>query len=60
MKFMGLSTTLAATIGLGATGGRKLDEYLKLEKPLGTAVGALLGLTIGMWTVLKNLNKEEK
>lgn len=52
---MGLGTTLAASIGLGAIGGRKLDEYFDLEKPLGTACGALLGLGTGMWIVLKSL-----
>jgi Na+/alanine symporter len=34
MRFAGLGTTLAASIGLGAIGGRKLDEYFALEKPL--------------------------
>ena len=40
---MGIGTTLAAAIGLGAIGGRKLDGMVGLEKPLGTAFGALLG-----------------
>lgn len=52
---MGLGTTLAASIGLGAIGGRKFDEYLDFEKPLGTACGALLGLGTGMWIVIKSL-----
>ena len=55
MRFTGLGTTLAASIGLGAIGGRKLDEYFALEKPLITATGALLGLAVGMWSVLRNL-----
>jgi F0F1-type ATP synthase assembly protein I len=55
MRFAGLGTTLAASIGLGAIGGRKLDEYFALEKPLITAAGALLGLAIGMWSVLRNI-----
>lgn len=52
---MGLGTTLAVTIGLGAFGGRKLDNYWGLEKPLCTAFGSILGLAIGMWSVIKNL-----
>ena len=55
VRFAGLGTTLAATIGLGAFGGREIDDYYQLEKPLGTAVGALLGLAIGMWSVLRNI-----
>ena len=55
MRFAGLGTTLAASIGLGAIGGRKLDEYFALEKPLITAAGALLGLGVGMWSVLRNI-----
>lgn len=54
---MGLGTTLAASIGIGAIGGRKLDEYFDLKKPLGTAFGALLGLGTGMWIVIKSLKQ---
>jgi len=56
-KFLGLGTTLAATIGLGAIGGQELDKRLSLDKPLGTAAGALLGLALGMWTVVRSLKK---
>ena len=55
---MGLGTTLAATIGLGAIGGRRFDEEFQLEKPLGTAVGALLGLAVGLWTVVRSLRSK--
>ena len=55
LKFMGLGTTLAASIGLGAIGGRKFDDHFGLEKPFATACGALLGLGAGMWIVVKNL-----
>jgi len=55
MRFAGLGTTLAAAIGLGAFGGRQIDDYFQLEKPLGTAAGALLGLALGMWSVLRNI-----
>jgi len=52
---MGLGTTLAASIGLGAIGGKKFDEEFQLEKPLGTALGALFGLAVGLLTVVRNL-----
>ena len=52
---MGLGTTLAAAIGLGAFGGRELDEYRGGEKPLFTALGSLLGLGAGLWTVVRGL-----
>ena len=57
---MGLGATHAAAIGIGAMGGRKVDGYLSLEKPLGTACGALLGLATGLWTVIKNINNKDK
>ena len=56
-RFLGLGTTLAAAIGLGAIAGQKLDEHFELQKPLATALGALLGLAIGMWTVVRSLKK---
>ena len=55
MRFAGLGSTLAAAIGLGAFGGRQIDDYLQLNKPLGTAAGALFGLALGMWSVLRNI-----
>ena len=58
MRFAGLGTTLAAYIGLGTIGGRKCDEYFALEKPFITAVGALLGLAVGMWSVLRNIQSK--
>ncbi|PCJ81934.1 MAG: hypothetical protein COA49_02935 [Bacteroidetes bacterium] len=58
LRFAGLGTTLAASIGLGAFGGRKLDEYMGAEKPLGTAAGALIGLGVGMWSVLRNIQSK--
>tara|TARA_Y100000589_G_scaffold329955_1_gene378113 strand:+ start:2301 stop:2507 length:207 start_codon:yes stop_codon:yes gene_type:complete len=57
IRFMGLGTLLATAIGLGAIGGRKLDDVFGLEKPLATACGAFLGLSAGMWTIINNLKK---
>ena len=57
---MGLGATLAAAIGIGTIGGRKIDDHYSLEKPLGAACGALLGLTTGLWTVIKNTKNQQK
>ncbi|MBT5148255.1 MAG: AtpZ/AtpI family protein [Flavobacteriales bacterium] len=58
MRFAGLGSTLAASIGLGSIGGRKLDEYFALEKPFITAAGGILGLAVGMWSVLRNIQSK--
>jgi F0F1-type ATP synthase assembly protein I len=58
LRFAGLGTTLAASIALGAFGGKKLDDYLGTDKPLCTAAGALLGLGIGMWSVLSGIQSK--
>jgi F0F1-type ATP synthase assembly protein I len=55
LRFAGIGTTLASAIGLGAFGGKKIDDHFLLNKPLGTAAGAILGLGFGMWSVLRNI-----
>ena len=58
LKFMGLSTTLAATIGLGAFGGKWLDDKMQNNNPIFTALGALLGLGVGLYTVIKSVKQK--
>ena len=55
---MGLSTTLAATIGLGAFGGKWLDDKMQNNNPIFTALGALLGLGVGLYTVIKSVKQK--
>tara|TARA_B100001173_G_scaffold310362_1_gene324756 strand:- start:301 stop:543 length:243 start_codon:yes stop_codon:yes gene_type:complete len=55
LRFAGIGTTLASAIGLGALGGKQADDHFQLDKPLGTAAGAILGLALGMWSVLRNI-----
>ena len=55
LRFAGIGTTLASAIALGALGGRQIDSHFQLEKPLGTAAGAILGLALGMWSVHRNI-----
>ncbi len=58
LRFAGIGTTLASAIGLGAFGGRQIDDHFQLDKPLGTAAGAILGLALGMWSVLRNIQSK--
>ncbi len=58
LRFASLGTTLGASIGLGVFAGRYIDEALALQKPFGTAVGALGGLAAGMAIVLRDIKKK--
>lgn len=55
LKYINLGTTLGVAIAAGVFGGQKLDEKFGLEKPLITIAGALLGITTGLWMVIKDL-----
>lgn len=55
LRFAGMGVQLAVAIGLGVMAGIKLDEWLGWEQPIGTACCALLGLSAGMYQVLKVL-----
>ena len=52
---MGLGTTMAVTIGLGVFGGKRLDDKMLNSNPIFTAIGALLGLGVGLYTVIKSV-----
>lgn len=55
MRFSGMAFQMAAAIGLGTWVGMKLDEKWKLDKPLMTAAGALVGTFIAIYQVVKSL-----
>ena len=55
---MGLGTTMAVTIGLGVFGGKWLDDYMQNNNPIFTAIGALLGLGVGLYTVIKSVKQK--
>ena len=55
---MGLGATMAATIGLGVFGGKCLDEKMQNSNPIYTAIGALLGLGLGLYTVIKSVKQK--
>jgi F0F1-type ATP synthase assembly protein I len=58
LKFMGLGTTMAVTIGLGVFGGKWLDDRIPNNNPVFTAIGAILGLGMGLYTVIKSVKQK--
>ena len=55
MKYTGLAFQLAATIGIGAFIGYKLDEWMSNETPYFTAAFVILFAGAGLYTSLKDL-----
>jgi hypothetical protein len=51
---------MAVTIGLGAWGGKKLDEHFQNEKPICTIILSLLGIFTALYLVLKDFIKPDK
>ena len=49
---------MAVTIGLGVFGGKWLDENMQNNNPVFTAIGALLGLGTGLYTVIKSVKQK--
>lgn len=46
---------MAASIGIFVYGGIKLDGYLESKFPWATILGAVLGVSAGLYLVLKDL-----
>ena len=55
MKYAGMGTQLLIGIGVGAFIGQKLDAHFQTEKPIYTAMLALLFLVVIMYSILKDL-----
>lgn len=55
LKYSGLAFQLAATIGVGAFIGFKLDEWANFEKQYLTALFAILFTLAGLYIALKDL-----
>ena len=60
IKYSNMALQMGITIGLGAWGGKKLDEYLHNTKPIFTAVLSLIGIAAGLYLVLKDFIKPQK
>jgi hypothetical protein len=55
MRFAGAGAELAATILLCMFLGHRLDRAMALNRPWGMIVGALLGLTVSMYRLFRQL-----
>ncbi len=57
IRFSGMATQMAVTIGAGVFGGIKLDELLENQQPIATLIGSLLGVVVAIYLVVKDLSK---
>jgi uncharacterized membrane protein YfcA len=56
-----MAIQLGGTIAIGALIGRKLDQYFELDKPLLTALFALVATIGGIYLLVNGLiNKQDK
>ncbi len=55
-----MAIQLGVTIGLGAWGGYKLDQYYNNRNPVFTSILSLLGIAAGLYLVLKDFIKPKK
>jgi F0F1-type ATP synthase assembly protein I len=60
IKYSNLALQMGVTIGLGAWGGNKLDQYFKNTTPVFTIILSLLGIGAALYLVLKDLIKSSK
>lgn len=58
LRFSGMAFTMAAAIGLCVFGGYKLDAWLHNEVPWGIVLGAIIGVSTGMYMVIKDLTRK--
>ena len=59
-KNSAISFQMLATIGLLTFIGFKLDSYLERKAPIFTAIFGVAGVTISLYQVVKQLNKNDK
>ncbi len=58
-KYSGLAFQMIAIILLILFGGIKLDEFLERDFPLFTFLGAIMGVVLALYFVLKDLLKKK-
>ena len=58
-RYSSMVFQLAAVIGLGVWGGRKLDQYLELKFPAFTLVFLFIAIFGGMYWTVKDLVKKK-
>ncbi len=57
LKYGNMALQMGVIIGLGAWGGKKLDEHFGTSKPYYTIVLSLLSIAIALYLVLKDFIK---
>jgi len=55
MKYMGMATQMAVTVGVGAFLGQKADIHYGNERPLFTIMGAVIGISAVLYLIVKDL-----
>lgn len=58
LRYSGMAGQMIAIILLCLFGGIKADEYFKTEQPLLTALGAIVGVFLAMYFVIKDFLKK--
>lgn len=53
-RYSGLAFQMGVVIALFAWGGYELDRWMEMSFPLFLSVGLLLGIALGMYSVIKN------
>jgi F0F1-type ATP synthase assembly protein I len=56
-RYSGIAVQMVVIILISVWGGRKLDEMAGTENPVFTAILALLGVTVAIYTSIKDLLK---
>lgn len=54
IKYTQMGFQMAIIITLGAFGGKKLDEYYQLQKPIFTIILSLLSIAVALYVALKD------
>lgn len=57
-QYIGVAFQMLATIGLFIFIGHWIDQYSRQEKPIFTAVFAILGVSLSLYQVISTLNKK--
>ncbi|MDA0881875.1 MAG: AtpZ/AtpI family protein [Flavobacteriales bacterium] len=57
LRFSGMAFSMATIILIGVLGGRELDSKFENKTPWYTMAGSLLGVSLALYYVIKDLSK---
>ena len=60
VRFSGMAVQMGVTIGLGAWGGSKLDEYYQIDSKIFTIILSLLAIAASLYIVIREVIKMQK